>query len=228
MAVGVLVLVVLPTVRTAPHRAVAAPVTLTFSTPGTSTWTVPPGLSQATFDLYGAAGGTVGFGQQSSSGGRGGRATVALPVTPGQTATAPVTVVFACTDAVSGPVSPTVSTTLSKIGNGQTASGTCTDTAGNTSQTRVGNINIASPTPPPGGLSATITGCVAQAVGIYSCSLRVTLMGGAAVNTVLRALISGASYYNPTTVDMPTVSDASGCANSPNPSPYLRHLPFVV
>ncbi len=47
-------------------------VVCTFDTPGTSTWTVPAGVTQATFDVFGAQGGPGGG--QGGSGGRGGEA----------------------------------------------------------------------------------------------------------------------------------------------------------
>jgi hypothetical protein len=53
-----------------------------------------------------------------------------------------VTVVWDCTDALSGPASPTVSDTKSSDGADQTASGTCSDNAGNTASANLGGINI--------------------------------------------------------------------------------------
>jgi hypothetical protein len=60
----------------------------------------------------------------------------------------PVTVTWSCTDATSGPVSSTVSQTVSGDGAGQSAAGTCLDAAGNSaSATRSGiNIDTAPPT----------------------------------------------------------------------------------
>lgn len=54
-------------------------VTTTFATPGTYVWTVPTGVTNATFDVYGARGGSVlanvsGQVQLVSSGGAGGEA----------------------------------------------------------------------------------------------------------------------------------------------------------
>jgi glycine rich protein len=55
----------------------------TFSTPGADTFTVPAGVSEASFDLFGAQGGSVdGF-----FAGRGGRASAELALTPGATLT---------------------------------------------------------------------------------------------------------------------------------------------
>lgn len=52
--------------------------TVTFSASGApETWTVPAGVTSATFDLYGAQGG------KGSYGGLGGRVTATLAVTPG-------------------------------------------------------------------------------------------------------------------------------------------------
>src|SRR5918993_1275466 len=44
--------------------------TCTFDTSGTSTWTVPAGVTQATFDVFGAQGGSESF--ALDAGGRGG------------------------------------------------------------------------------------------------------------------------------------------------------------
>ena len=53
----------------------------TFSYTGAAqTWTVPDGVTQATFDVYGAQGGNV-----DRSGGRGGKASATIAVTPGET-----------------------------------------------------------------------------------------------------------------------------------------------
>ena len=49
------------------------------------TWTVPPGVTQAMFDVYGASGGDLNF--NIGPGGAGGRATATLLVTPGDTIT---------------------------------------------------------------------------------------------------------------------------------------------
>ncbi len=55
--------------------------TVTFNWTGVAqTWTVPDGVTKATFDLYGAEGGLV---ERKSSGGKGGRATATIPVTGG-------------------------------------------------------------------------------------------------------------------------------------------------
>ncbi len=59
-----------------------------------------------------------------------------------------VTVEWSCTDSGSGVVSSTVTETVSTEGSGQSATGTCTDPAGNTaSDTRTGiNIDLTKPT----------------------------------------------------------------------------------
>lgn len=54
----------------------------------------------------------------------------------------PVTVTWDCADALSGPVAPTVAQTLYGQAAGQTASGTCTDQAGNTASASLGGIDI--------------------------------------------------------------------------------------
>src|SRR5262245_32195545 len=66
----------------APRPALAAPTTVTFSYTGAAqSWTVPAGVTQATFDLDGAAGGSGNNGR--NAGGLGGRATATIVVTPG-------------------------------------------------------------------------------------------------------------------------------------------------
>jgi hypothetical protein len=63
-----------------PSAATAATVTETFGYTGAvQTWTVPAGVTSATFDLHGAAGGAGPGGVPS----RGGRATATIAVTPG-------------------------------------------------------------------------------------------------------------------------------------------------
>jgi Glycine rich protein len=65
----------------------AAPTTVTFSYTGAvQTWVVPAGVTQATFDLFGAQGGdnTAGGGC-GDTGGMGGRARATIAVTPGET-----------------------------------------------------------------------------------------------------------------------------------------------
>src|SRR5215213_8622441 len=61
--------------------------TCTFNT-GTSTWTAPDGVTEATFDLFGAQGGSVnlpaGYGAGGGDGALGGQATATIPVTPGE------------------------------------------------------------------------------------------------------------------------------------------------
>lgn len=65
----------------AASAASAAPFTFEY-TGAAQTWTVPTGVTSATFDIYGAA----GYGPQPPQfrGGKGGRATATLSVTPGQ------------------------------------------------------------------------------------------------------------------------------------------------
>jgi hypothetical protein len=53
-----------------------------------------------------------------------------------------VTVNWDCSDATSGPVSETVSQTVTAEGNNQSVTGTCTDNAGNTASNTVTGINI--------------------------------------------------------------------------------------
>jgi hypothetical protein len=64
--------------------ASASATTETFNYTGAAqTWTVPAGVTSATFDLYGAQGGTYAIGAEPGVGGLGGRATATISVTPG-------------------------------------------------------------------------------------------------------------------------------------------------
>lgn len=58
-----------------------------FPTPGTYTWTVPPGVFSAQFVVSGAAGGPRAGGSSANDGGVGGQLTATLYVTPGDTYT---------------------------------------------------------------------------------------------------------------------------------------------
>jgi hypothetical protein len=61
---------------------------VTFAYTGAAqTWTVPPGVNEATFIVFGAQGGDAVADFDSAFGGRGGQATATLPVTPGSTVT---------------------------------------------------------------------------------------------------------------------------------------------
>jgi Glycine rich protein len=61
-------------------------VTCTFDTPGTSTWTVPEGITQATFDVYGAQGGSSATSPLGTrAGGLGGKASATIAVITGDT-----------------------------------------------------------------------------------------------------------------------------------------------
>jgi hypothetical protein len=63
--------------------ASAATETETFNYTGAAqTWTVPPGVTEATFDLYGAQG--FGLASGMFAAGRGGRATATIALTPGR------------------------------------------------------------------------------------------------------------------------------------------------
>lgn len=57
-----------------------SPVTFTYNGSSSQSWTVPPGVSSATFTVYGAQGGA----SSGSVGGRGGEALSTLTVVPGQ------------------------------------------------------------------------------------------------------------------------------------------------
>jgi hypothetical protein len=70
----------------APANAAPVPAPIVFPyIENADTWVVPAGVTAATFDVYGAAGGQLEF--NISPGGRGGRATATIPVTPGSTIT---------------------------------------------------------------------------------------------------------------------------------------------
>jgi hypothetical protein len=70
-------------------------------------------------------------------------------------------------------------------------------------------------------VSAQITSCTVQGGGVYGCTLQVTLNAPLIINTVLSVGISGATYSNPSGIDMPAVVSSPGCVNPPLPSPYL-------
>jgi hypothetical protein len=79
--------------------ALAATVNVTFVCTGAAqSWTVPAGVTSATFDVFGAAGGTGG-GTVPGQGADGGQATATLPLTPG----ASVQVNVGCAGANAGP-----------------------------------------------------------------------------------------------------------------------------
>ena len=63
-----------------------APTTITFAFTGSSqTWRVPKGVTNATFDVYGAQGGDHSAAGCPELGGRGGHAKATISVTPGET-----------------------------------------------------------------------------------------------------------------------------------------------
>jgi hypothetical protein len=65
-----------------------------------------------------------------------------------------VTLTWSCTDALSGPVAASVTATIAAQGSNQSASGSCTDQAGNKASSTQGGINI-DETPPVLQASAT-------------------------------------------------------------------------
>jgi hypothetical protein len=74
-----------PLLGTAPPAQAAGSQTMTFDYTGKSqTWTVPPSVTEATFDVFGASGGNVAGG---ATGGLGGEARATLAVTPGHVVT---------------------------------------------------------------------------------------------------------------------------------------------
>ena len=81
LPVVILVLCAVAGASTGASHAVAQATTVTFDVPGTYTWTVPAGVAQATFDVFGAEGSP---GEDGPAGGRGGRATATIAVTVGQ------------------------------------------------------------------------------------------------------------------------------------------------
>src|SRR3954447_10835823 len=70
-----------------PAAAVTGVGSALYDTPGTYTWTVPPGVFSASFGLIGGAGGAGTAASLSSGGGPGGELTATLYVTPGDTYT---------------------------------------------------------------------------------------------------------------------------------------------
>lgn len=65
--------------------ASAAPVTVTFDSPGDHAWTVPAGADEAVFELFGGEGGAYNVNFSQAPGGKGARVTGTLAVTPGET-----------------------------------------------------------------------------------------------------------------------------------------------
>jgi hypothetical protein len=72
-------------VVTYPGGVGAAPQSASFSTPGSSDWIVPDGVTSVTVDAYGAAGGNGQIPEEPSEGGLGGRTRATIEVTPGET-----------------------------------------------------------------------------------------------------------------------------------------------
>lgn len=91
-----------------------------------------------------------------------------------------VTVNWSCSDATSGPVLPSVSQTVSSEGANQSATGTCTDYAGNTASSTQPGINIDKTKPtvtittPVNGATYTLNQAV---VAGYSCADQPALSG---------------------------------------------------
>jgi hypothetical protein len=75
---------VMATAAPADAQPVPAPIIFPYIE-NADTWVVPAGVFAATFDVYGAVGGQLEF--NISPGGRGGRATATIPVTPGSVIT---------------------------------------------------------------------------------------------------------------------------------------------
>ena len=86
VAAAALWLVIPATPVAAQPQPLPPPVTFEY-TADAQTWIVPDGVTEATFDVYGAAGGDITGGSNEFKGGRGGRASATLPVMPGTTVT---------------------------------------------------------------------------------------------------------------------------------------------
>ncbi|HET9915367.1 MAG TPA: HYR domain-containing protein, partial [Anaerolineales bacterium] len=95
-----------------------------------------------------------------------------------------VTVNWSCTDTTSGPVAASVSQTVMTEGAGQSATGVCTDNAGNTASDTQGGINIDKTAPSlnlPADITAEATSASGAVVG-YSASATDNLDGTVSAN----------------------------------------------
>ena len=158
----------------------------------------------------------------------------------------PVTVTWSCTDAVSGPVSGTVSQTVSQNGAGQSATGTCTDAAGNSAMNTQSGINIdsgvpvvtASPSSPPNGNgwwrgSVTITfQCTESVSGVATAPQPQTfssnVSGGSATGTCISVAGKSASAtYSSINIDT-TAPVIAPLPLSPTPGGGWNNTPVTV
>ena len=92
-----------------------------------------------------------------------------------------VTLTWNCTDSISGPISPSVTQSLTAEGANQSASGTCTDAAGNNASNPQTGINI-DKTPPTLAFSAASP--AANANGWNNTDVTVTFTGTDALSTI--------------------------------------------
>ncbi len=138
-----------------------------------------------------------------------------------------VTVTWSCSDAVSGPVSPSVNQTLTTEGSNQSAIGTCTDLAGNTASNTQTGINIdktapvitlLSRTPPPNAAgwnntNVTVTwSCTDALSGPVAASLSQTLTAEGANQSATGTCtdLAGSSSSNTQTVSIDKTAPTVG------------------
>lgn len=88
-----------------------------------------------------------------------------------------VVVMFTCTDSLSGVVSPGSQVVLNTSGAGQSATGTCTDLAGNTASLVVSGINIDKSAPSISGVNASPNPQIVGASAILTAQLSDSLSG---------------------------------------------------
>ncbi len=124
-----------------------------------------------------------------------------------------VTVDWTCSDGFSGPVADTVNQTVATEGSGQSASGTCTDNAGNTASDTRGGINIDKTAPALTLPSDIITQATSAsgAVVSYSASVTDNLDATVVVNC---APASGSTFgFGATTVNCSSTDLADNTAS---------------
>ena len=130
------------------------------------------------------------------------------PVSSFGWANGPVTVTWTCTDSGSGPVSATVTQQVAGQGSNLSATGTCTDVAGNTASNTHSGIKIDA-TPPLVRFISPVDGFTyplgTQAVAAYSCtdnqSGLASCTGTAPNGTVLQLNTPGPQTFTVTAVD---------------------------
>ena len=124
-----------------------------------------------------------------------------------------VTANWTCSDSLSGPASDIVSQTVATEGAGQSATGTCTDLAGNTASDLQGGINI-DKTAPSLSLSSDITAEATTSAGAavtYSASVTDNLDANV---TLTCAPASGSNFaIGSTTVNCSSTDQADNTAN---------------